>query len=71
MKIEYCAVVEGNENEIEILDRITWDDIDAPTYDTGRARQLVEGKTHILGAPLAREQLRHGWSNGYVLTRTV
>jgi hypothetical protein len=63
MIIEYVNAADDT-----VLDTVTFDGDDI-TYDTGRARSLVESKIAALGgADTARKALR-SWSNGYVLTR--
>jgi hypothetical protein len=65
--IEYVAVAaDGSET---VLDTITFGADFAATYDTGKARSLVESKQATLGAAKAVEVLKNWPGNGYVLTR--
>lgn len=52
-----------------VMDTVTVDD-GKPSYDTGKARRLVESMQADLGDDVALDALRD-WSNGYVLTREV
>jgi hypothetical protein len=70
MKIDYVMLTGGGIDPAQkIMDTITWDDLDAPTYDTGRVKPLVEAFVAIYGAAHARDILAGGWSNGYTSTR--
>lgn len=72
MKIEYVRLSgPATDPDERVMDTITWDELDAPSYTTGASRALVEIRVAQLGAERARKLLAEGWSNGYVLTRTA
>lgn len=71
MKIEYVRLGDGTRPVATVLDTVTWTDTTAPTYDTGKARPLLEALSAIYGAGHTRDLLSGGWSNGYVSTRAV
>jgi hypothetical protein len=74
VKIEYLVLMGGASftvPDVRVVDTISWDDLDAPTYDTGRVQPFVEALVAIHGAGRARDILAGGWSNGYTSTRSV
>jgi hypothetical protein len=63
MTIEYVSVGSG-----AVLDRITLVDGEL-TYETGKARSMVENRMVRGETPEAIIESLRSWSNGYVLTR--
>jgi hypothetical protein len=64
MKFAYFIVT--NNRRLDVVD-ITADRV---TYDTGAAREMVEGKIGAYGHRGAIDVLQ-SWSNGYVSTRKM
>lgn len=71
MKIEYVKLGPGVRPEETVIDTVSWTDSTEPTYDTGKAKPLLEALSAIYGAGHTRDLLSGGWSNGYVSTRAV
>lgn len=71
MKINYSVLMGTGIPEAKVVDVITWDDLDAPTYETGRVQPMAEAFIGIYGAERARAILAGGWSNGYTSTKAV